>query len=173
MSHCTNCQLETKNPKFCSRSCSVAYNNRKTPKRKRSNTYEVSCLCCGRPRKATFPGKYCSQKCANKAKSAKIVAVWLETGEAPADMREGHPIREHIYREQNNTCSLCPQGRDWNGKALNFILDHIDGNSYDSRRENLRLVCPNCEFQLPTSKGRNLGRGRHLRRERYALGLSR
>ena len=33
MSICLNCKSETKNPKFCSRSCSQSYNNRLKPKR--------------------------------------------------------------------------------------------------------------------------------------------
>jgi hypothetical protein len=32
------------------------------------------------------------------------------------------------------------------------------------------LVCPNCDSQLPTSKGRNRGKGRHWRHVRYAAG---
>jgi hypothetical protein len=40
------------------------------------------------------------------------------------------------------------------------------------RRENLRLICPNCDSQLPTFKMRNRGRGRHSRRQRYADGKS-
>ena len=39
-------------------------------------------------------------------------------------------------------------------------------------RENLRLVCPNCDSQLPTYKSRNRGSGRHSRRQRYRDGQS-
>ena len=38
---------------------------------------------------------------------------------------------------------------------------------------NLRLVCPNCDSQLPTYKNRNKGNGRHSRRVRYSKGKSR
>ncbi|WIM86214.1 hypothetical protein PT015_14985 [Candidatus Mycobacterium wuenschmannii] len=41
-----------------------------------------------------------------------------------------------------------------------------------NRRENLRLICPNCDSQLPTYKARNRGSGRHYRRQRYANGQS-
>ncbi len=34
MNNCLNCNKETANPKFCSRHCSVSFNNRKTPRRK-------------------------------------------------------------------------------------------------------------------------------------------
>lgn len=52
------------------------------------------------------------------------------------------------------------------------MLDHIDGDSTNNRRDNLRLVCPNCDSQLPTYKNRNHGKGRHARRVRYANGKS-
>ena len=38
--------------------------------------------------------------------------------------------------------------------------------------DNLRLVCPNCDSQLPTFKGRNTGNGRYYRRQRYKAGKS-
>lgn len=53
-----------------------------------------------------------------------------------------------------------------------LIVDHINGNPEDDRLENLRLVCGNCDMQLPTYKSRNLGNGRAWRRQRYAEGKS-
>jgi hypothetical protein len=58
------------------------------------------------------------------------------------------------------------------GRPLVLVLDHIDGNSENNRRDNLRLVCPNCDSQLPTFKMRNKGKGRYSRRQRYAEGRS-
>ena len=52
------------------------------------------------------------------------------------------------------------------------ILDHVDGDASNNRRENLRLVCPNCDSQLPTFKARNRGNGQAWRRQRYADGKS-
>lgn len=58
------------------------------------------------------------------------------------------------------------------GMTLEFVLDHIDGDATNNTRENLRMVCPNCDSQLPTFKSKNRGKGRHFRRERYANGQS-
>ena len=52
-------------------------------------------------------------------------------------------------------CSICGQEPFWQGKELVLTLDHINGNHKDSRIENLRWVCPNCDRQLDTFAGRN------------------
>jgi hypothetical protein len=41
--NCLNCEKETNNPKFCSRSCSASWNNSKTPKRKLKVHYCNDC----------------------------------------------------------------------------------------------------------------------------------
>lgn len=52
-------------------------------------------------------------------------------------------------------CSICGQEPFWQGKELVLTLDHINGDHRDSRPENLRWVCPNCDRQLDTFAGRN------------------
>lgn len=39
---------------------------------------------------------------------------------------------------------------EWQGKPLVLDVDHIDGNRFDCRVENLRFLCPNCHRQTPT-----------------------
>jgi hypothetical protein len=57
-----------------------------------------------------------------------------------------------------NVCSVCGLGAEWHGEPIHHRLDHINGDSRDYRRDNLRMVCPNCDSQLPTFAGRNRGR---------------
>lgn len=44
MVQCFNCSKQTDNPKFCSRSCAVTFNNKNNPKRKRKR----KCVSCER-----------------------------------------------------------------------------------------------------------------------------
>ena len=81
-------------------------------------------------------------------------------------------MRVHIATEQRHRCGICDLPDVWNGIELRFVLDHIDGDSTNNWRHNLRLVCPNCDSQLSTYKNRNRGKGRHARRTRYAAGQS-
>lgn len=44
---------------------------------------------------------------------------------------------------------------EWKGKPISLQLDHINGDKFDHRIENLRLPCPNCHSQTDTFAGRN------------------
>jgi hypothetical protein len=77
-------------------------------------------------------------------------------------------VRRHYlkWREQqklplrcdNEACTFHSQPLEWNGKRLPLILDHKNGNRLDNSPGNLRLLCPNCDSQLPTRGGANRGR---------------
>ncbi|GAB2446949.1 HNH endonuclease [Streptomyces incanus] len=49
-----------------------------------------------------------------------------------------------------NECAECGTGPDWLGKPMTLEIDHIDGDWSDDRRENLRLLCPNCHASTDT-----------------------
>lgn len=85
----------------------------------------------------------------------------------------GDPARakRYLIETRGLTCEVC-EGTEWMGRPMPLVLDHVNGNAADWRVSNLRLVCGNCDMQLPTYKSRNRGKGRAWRRKRYADGKS-
>ena len=152
---CVTCQKKTTNPKFCSRSCAARHNNRAHPKRKKTPT-----VCCGcglsffcSLSKNQF---HCSAACKIKTRHKKIQnAGRFDIDGTPA----GPTVRKYIETITGNFCAVCNQsGKNWCGKKLTLIVDHVDGDARNWAIKNIRLVCPNCDSQLPTFKGRNKGR---------------
>jgi hypothetical protein len=67
-------------------------------------------------------------------------------------------IKKKIIREGvlgDYACSECG-AVEWMGKPLSLHLDHINGDRFDNRKENLRFLCPNCHSQTSTYCGKNI-----------------
>lgn len=47
-------------------------------------------------------------------------------------------------------CAMCGTGPEWRGRPMGLEIDHISGDYRDNRRENLRLLCPNCHATTDT-----------------------
>ncbi len=84
----------------------------------------------------------------------------------------GHYVRDYLSSQQGGCCAICGMRDSWNGVSLALIMDHVDGDATNNSRVNLRLICPNCDSQLPTYKAKNRGKGRYYRRQRYSDGKS-
>lgn len=54
---------------------------------------------------------------------------------------------------------------EWRGKPPPLELDHIDGNKFNNRLNNFRLLCSNCHAFTDTYRGRNVGRYKRLNKE--------
>jgi len=60
--------------------------------------------------------------------------------------------RRKVLEEQDGKCAICKIG-EWQGQSLTLHFDHIDGNSKNDSRENVRFLCPNCHSQTETYCG--------------------
>jgi RNA polymerase subunit RPABC4/transcription elongation factor Spt4 len=100
--------------------------------------------------------KFCSPDCSSKKQHEEAYKDFLENNEkycrgnyTPKNFKTDFLI------EQKNLCAICGCTPEHNGKPLVFVLDHIDGDASNNKRENLRMICPNCDSQLDTFKSKN------------------
>lgn len=149
-------EIENTNSNFCSRSCAAKVNNKKFPKRKRLILREKNCLNCNCL--MTKEGrKYCSRKCRDDHFITTNRKKFETDGFGPNVVNS--TIRKFLINKNGNSCMICGlDASNWHGKQITLIVDHIDGKANNNDMSNLRIVCPNCDSQLETFKGRNIGK---------------
>ncbi len=106
-------------------------------------------------------------------KRKNIIDAWLSGNNSITLSRsrsDGHPVdtkgfvKRYLLDIRGDQCEVC----GWNEKAPDgrsiIQMDHINGNCFDNRPENLQLLCPNHHAMTPTYGILNRGSGRAHRR---------
>jgi hypothetical protein len=171
-SKCIHCDsvltFETKLNKFCSRSCSATFNNKKRSKKKDiiSDNTELNkkkCITCS----SDIVGrseKYCNIKCQYDYKRLSIFNE-IESGNTSISHKW---YKKYLIDKHGNECMKCGWSEiNPRSNRVPIELEHIDGNSDNNSLDNLELLCPNCHSLTPTYKALNKGNGRYKRRLRY------
>ena len=147
-------KLEGGQLKYCSKACRNKFYNSEARFRQR---YKKKCEFCGKEFETTIKNaKYCSVQCQANDTHKKSYIDFLENNE---NFCRGNyspkAFKKEFLKEQGGVCAICGCEPFHNGKPLIFVLDHIDGDAANNKRENLRMVCPNCDSQLDTFKSKN------------------
>lgn len=154
---------EKRNNKFCDSSCSAKYTN--VIRTRKDAKLIKECLYCNA---LTKNKKYCSNKC-QKLHMQKIDFDRYEKGgyiRSNVDAAIRAFLRRYLMERTERKCCICGNSK-WIGQEIPLVVDHIDGNPTNHNRDNLRLICGNCDMLLPTFAGRNKGNGRKCRRDFY------
>lgn len=77
-------------------------------------------------------------------------------------------IKRYLIKTNGHRCQICGV-EEWNGEKVPLVCDHINGDSSNNDLTNFRVICRNCDGQLPTFVSKNRGRGREYQR-RYRRG---
>ena len=124
---------------------------------------DFKCLNCEEVTKAKNRGKYCSVKCHHNK-------IWKETKEKielTKNLISMSASKRYLKEKYGIICAVC-RNTSWNNKPIPLVCDHIDGINDNFSLSNIRLICPNCDAQTPTYKGRNIGNGSEKRRKQHA-----
>ena len=166
---CQNCNAtlpyEKRRNKYCNHSCAAKKTNLGVTRH--GGYKKTPCIFCS---KVTKNISYCSPKCHKSHVWAKIKKSVEEIGFDNLGPFTKIPKR-YLLETRGPKCEICGI-IEWQGQPTPIVLDHINGHSDDWELTNLRLICPNCDAQTPTYKGKNVGNGRHYRRKRYNEGKS-
>jgi hypothetical protein len=87
--------------------------------------------------------------------------------------RDTKTLRNALFSSGiEHVCAKCGQGDVWNGASLVLQVDHISGEWWDDRIENLRFLCPNCHAQELTRLKKRTFKWRKERQPKLCVGCS-
>jgi len=110
-------------------------------------TKKNKCKICGAP----VVNDFCSRTCVIEQQWRDKKLLIIKTHGVGCDIRQ---LKKYLIEKDGHKCSICG-GTEWQGQPIPLIIDHIDGRASNNNLDNLRIVCANCDCQLPTFKSKN------------------
>lgn len=117
--------------------------------------------------------EFCSNKCHCEYEYHLYIKRW-KNGEENGVIGKfsiSNYIKKYFFEKHNNKCEKCGWGEknEFTNK-IPLQLHHIDGNSLNTKEENLQLLCPNCHSLTQNFGSRNknatIGRSEYYGRKK-------
>lgn len=103
-----------------------------------------------------FTGKgHLKNKTHSHNKKIPLEDILVENSNYQSNKLRKRLIKEGVFTAACFKCGI----NNWQDLPLTLHLDHINGDQFDNRLENLQLLCPNCHSQTPTYCGKNINKG--------------
>lgn len=117
---------------------------------------DKKCLWCKSQNLKKKAKKYCSESCCIKYRYMNNFLDWYNGNNIK---KPNFILREYLEVIYGHRCSEC-NITHWLGYEIVFDVDHISGDSSDSSKENVRLLCRNCHSQTKTYSNSKSNKGR-------------
>lgn len=149
---CKYCNVDTTNPKFCSKSCAATWNNKFFIKRKR-NKKNYTCKICSKDT-GSYRKSYCSIDCdPTKTNYSKVTIGDIK--KKYKTFWESHAvIRDHSRRSYKNaisdhSCQSCGYDKHIEVCHIKSLASFPDETTIDivNSLDNLIGLCPNCHWE--------------------------
>ena len=152
--------VETKEKRFCDRSCAAKYNN--SIRHRKPKT--ITCMTCSAP--FTKSNSIRAARCPDCVKSGhsyqrEIFETRLKSWTNSQYFATTHFARRALIHLLGAKCQKCGWNKIHSTTGnVPVQVHHIDGNNKNNRRENVELLCPNCHSLTPNFMSLNkIGRG--------------